>query len=61
MNEFSFGFRMIPESPRWLLLHGRREEADKTIRYIAEINGRTLPADYSIDCIKVVSLYKLLQ
>jgi MFS family permease len=28
----------LPESPRWQLMHGQREEAIKTFNYIAQIN-----------------------
>jgi len=30
----------MPESPRWLLVHGRKEEAKKTMIWIAKVNGR---------------------
>lgn len=33
---------MIPESPRWLLLHGRNEEAVVVCKEIAALNGKTL-------------------
>jgi MFS family permease len=38
--------RHLPESPRWQVMHGREQEAEKTISYIeheVEHGGRTLP------------------
>ena len=38
----------LPESSRWLLANGRREEAEEIIRQIAEYNGRTLPRTFRL-------------
>uniref|UniRef100_A0A3B5AVF5 Solute carrier family 22 member 13-like n=1 Tax=Stegastes partitus TaxID=144197 RepID=A0A3B5AVF5_9TELE len=35
----------LPESARWLLTHGRKEEARKELQRAARINGRELPED----------------
>jgi MFS family permease len=40
--------RSVPESPRWLLIHGRQEEAERVVasveeRVRAELGGRELP------------------
>jgi OCT family organic cation transporter-like MFS transporter 4/5 len=40
---FFSGFYFLPESPRWLLTHGRVQEAEKVIRYGAAKNGYTTP------------------
>ena len=38
----------IPESARWLLARGRRDEAELIIRNIAAVNGRQLPASFRL-------------
>lgn len=35
--------RSVPESPRYLLLHGRTDEARAALERVAQINNRTLP------------------
>ena len=32
---------LCPESPRWLLVNGRREEAIRTLNYMAKFNGKS--------------------
>lgn len=39
---------MLPESPRWLLAKGRFDDAEKILKKMAKINGKTLPEDYMI-------------
>eukprot|EP00775_Hariotina_reticulata_P001687 gene1687-2031_t len=34
----------LPESPRWLLLHGRWQKAEAALDWLAVLNGRQLPA-----------------
>lgn len=40
--------RYVPESPRFLLVRGREEEARKILIAVAAENGRTLPQDFHI-------------
>lgn len=37
----------VPESPRWQLLHGRRDEAYRTLSNMAALNGRPAVADWA--------------
>lgn len=37
------GWFLLPESFRWLVSHGRLEEAENSIKYVAKINGKPPP------------------
>ncbi|CAL4063246.1 unnamed protein product, partial [Meganyctiphanes norvegica] len=41
-------FWLLPESPRWLVLHGRHEEALDVLKWAARVNKRELPTDATI-------------
>lgn len=43
--KFYLCFRLIPESPRWLLSKNRVEEAKQAFEKIAEVNGKKAPLD----------------
>lgn len=38
--------RYLPESARWLLARGRKEEAKKELLRAARVNGVTLPDNF---------------
>lgn len=38
--------RYLPESARWLLAQGRKEEAQKELQRAARVNGRKLPDNF---------------
>jgi len=44
----------IPESARWLLLNGRKTEAEQLCRTIAKVNGRDLGPDFKLT-VKAIS------
>jgi len=43
-----FMFKILPESPRWLITSGRLTEADKAIRHIAKVNKAEVPKDLEL-------------
>jgi OCT family organic cation transporter-like MFS transporter 4/5 len=40
-----FSWKILPESPRWLITQGRTKEASKILRKVAETNNVTPPAN----------------
>ena len=52
--DFIVYFRIIPESPRWLLTKDRNEDAMSVIRHIGLLNNRPLP-DHIVVTIKVMN------
>ena len=41
-------FRLLPESPRWLLMKGRHKEAVSIMCRMAKANGHHLPEDITL-------------
>ncbi|XP_050712987.1 organic cation transporter-like protein [Eriocheir sinensis] len=41
----TFIYIWLPESPRWLIHHGRHSEALRVLHWAARVNDRTLPSD----------------
>lgn len=50
------GWKFVPESPRWLLTRGRKDEAAAIIREIARVNGNPEPMNLDQRLQKIVSL-----
>lgn len=38
-----FSFRLLPESARWLMTRGKKEEVQKELLRAARVNGRKIP------------------
>jgi len=53
---------VVPETPRWLLAKGRKNEAVQLLRKIAETNGSVL-SDTDVDslCPQVCFCFNVLQ
>eukprot|EP01122_Echinamoeba_exundans_P011640 TRINITY_DN4694_c0_g1_i1.p1 TRINITY_DN4694_c0_g1~~TRINITY_DN4694_c0_g1_i1.p1 ORF type:complete len:320 (-),score=23.31 TRINITY_DN4694_c0_g1_i1:82-1041(-) len=41
-------YRWIPESPHWLALNGHKQEAAYSLRWMAAVNGKSLPHSFSL-------------
>lgn len=48
MSDFSFMYRILNESPRWLLNKGRKDDAETILSVIARANDTRLPDDIEI-------------
>lgn len=45
---------VLPESPRWLLMREKLEEANNVLKTIARVNGKDLPEEYTMKLQKQV-------
>nr|XP_045609876.1 solute carrier family 22 member 3-like [Procambarus clarkii] len=45
---FAFHYWLLPESPRWLILHNQHQRALEVLRGAAKINRKKLPPDHHI-------------
>lgn len=52
---------LVPESPRWQLLHGRHAEAVRTLTWLAHMNGRQLPQDVADQLLLALQVQDSLQ
>lgn len=43
-----YSFRVLPESPRWLLAKGRLEEASKILETLARVNKKEMPEAFKL-------------
>ena len=57
---FGSWFRVIDESPRWLLIQHKYEEAELVIHKIAHTNRASLPKQFNVRAIKAVKYEMLL-
>ena len=60
MNRVFLYFRMIPESPRWLMVQGRTEECQDIFKMIGRRNGKPLPDKVKLEVGEKVNVRKLL-
>ena len=42
-------FRLVPESPRWLVAQERYEEAEAILQKVAEVNGNEIPRHLDLE------------
>ena len=51
-----YNARLIPESTRWLVVQGKKKEAEKALRKVAAINGKVYPENLDLSPLYQVDL-----
>lgn len=46
-SDWTWTYRFLPESPRWLLAKGRLAEANEILKTLALVNGKELPESFT--------------
>lgn len=57
---FQFNHSFVPESPRWLLTHKRKEEAQKLIAKIIRVNKANIDESVQLELKVLYTRMKLL-
>jgi hypothetical protein len=53
---FAIFFFLLPESPRWLLLHGRLDNVQEILEQALKVNGKLWPEGFELKRIEETSL-----
>ena len=48
-NTLFWNFSIVPESPRWLMISGCKDKAEKIVKWIGEVNASSLPDDFALE------------
>lgn len=52
---------ILPESPRWLLVHSKWKRADRNLRKIAAVNKRSIPKNFDVSTLEIIVQVSQLQ